>query len=205
MKELKKVCVELHCTCNLRKSIRYTSHKIRNATPFRTKVVNIDNVFSQRNRNRRPGEDEGSHSGDKQNKVRLKIPQRILEIHGCGYENPCTNGATCRDTANGYFCSCPKGFAGKHYIDDCGYINPFIKCKITGLNDYTIPSTTSDVSPTTQVSFTCLPGYKLPNGDSGQRECRLGGEWNSPLPACEGQLIKPTVLWLTFVQISSID
>ncbi|CAG2218982.1 CSMD [Mytilus edulis] len=64
-----------------------------------------------------------------------------------------------------------------------------IKCKITGLNDYTIPSTTSDVSPTTQVSFTCLPGYKLPKGDAGQRECRLGGEWVSPLPACEGKLL----------------
>ncbi|CAC5390118.1 Neurogenic locus protein delta,Protein eyes shut homolog,Neurogenic locus Notch protein,Neurogenic locus notch homolog protein 3,Protein eyes shut,Protocadherin Fat 4,Delta and Notch-like epidermal growth factor-related receptor,Delta-like protein C,Protein slit,Neurogenic locus notch homolog protein 1,Fibropellin-3,Protein jagged-1a,Sushi, von Willebrand factor type A, EGF and pentraxin domain-containing protein 1,Protein jagged-2,Neurogenic locus notch homolog protein 2,Delta-like protein B,Protein crumb len=60
-----------------------------------------------------------------------------------------------------------------------------IRCKITGLNDYTFPSTTSDVLPTTQVSFTCKVGYKLPNGDSGQRECKLGGRWTAPLPACE--------------------
>ncbi|XP_063402233.1 uncharacterized protein LOC134686496 [Mytilus trossulus] len=52
-------------------------------------VVNIDNVFSRRNRNRRPGEDEGSHSGGKQNKVRLNIPQRLLgyKFIGCLVDN----------------------------------------------------------------------------------------------------------------------
>ena len=31
--------------------------------------------------------------------------------------NPCENGGTCQDSANGYNCTCPSGYSGKNCSD----------------------------------------------------------------------------------------
>ncbi|CAG2214236.1 CSMD [Mytilus edulis] len=60
-----------------------------------------------------------------------------------------------------------------------------IECTVSGYNEFTIPSVTDTIVPTTEVSFKCKPGYQLPVGDTGTRTCQKGGTMSASPPACE--------------------
>lgn len=60
---------------------------------------------------------------------------------------------------------------------------------MSGYNEFTIPSVTDTIVPTTEVSFKCKPGYQLPVGDTGTRTCQKGGTMSASPPACEGNYI----------------
>ncbi|CAC5425478.1 unnamed protein product [Mytilus coruscus] len=79
----------------------------------------------------------------------------------------------------------------------------YINCTAPGLNEYTISSTTTDVVPSTEVTYTCEFGYQLPVGDLGTRICQLGGTWPAPPPACE--VIKCTAPGLNEYTITSTN
>ncbi|XP_071147176.1 neurogenic locus notch homolog protein 1-like [Mytilus edulis] len=60
-----------------------------------------------------------------------------------------------------------------------------IECTVSGYNEFTIPSVSESIVPTTEVSFKCKPGYQLPVGDTGTRTCQKGGTMSASPPACE--------------------